>query len=85
MFSVGILIANVYYIFDTAKNFPSRIEVLVILSSLLTASAMLQLGWCGYLAKAIGPRADFSRMEFVIPESEFIEEEEEDAQIRCYW
>ena len=45
----------------------------------MMASAILQLGWCGYLTNAIRPRADFSRMEFDIPESELIEEEEEEC------
>ena len=41
---------------------------------------MLQLGWCGYLYNAIRPRADFSRMEFNVPESELIEMEEEEEE-----
>ena len=49
---------------------------LVLASFLLTASTMIQLGWCGYLAKAVGPRLNLSNMEFVIPESEFLEEED---------
>ena len=54
-------------------------EAEVLLSLLMMASAILQLGWCGYLTNAIRPRADFSRMEFDIPESELIEEEEEEC------
>ena len=78
VFSVVLLITNSYYTFpklleeDEADR---KLLVSVLVSSLLMASAMIQLGWCGYLAIAIGPRLNFSTMEFVIPESELLEEE----------
>ena len=86
VFSVVLLILMFYYstilssflnaTVDNSKDLAS-----LLASFLLMASVMIQLGWCGYLAKAVGPRLDFSSMEFVIPESEFLEEE--DSLIKC--
>ena len=84
MFSVVVLIMMFYY--SSAKVFLNATGDIKDLASLLAsfllmASAMIQLGWCGYLAKSVGPRLNFSSMEFNIPESEFLEEE--DSLIKC--
>ena len=77
MFSIVLLIYSSYHtlpkLFEDEAD--KKLLVSVLVSSLLMASAMIQLGWCGYLAIAIGPRMNFSTMEFVIPESELLEEE----------
>lgn len=78
------MIVATYYVFKSYDTSPSKFrfkEEEVLLAFLLMASASLQLGWCGYLINAIRPRAEFSRMEFVIPESELIEEEEEEYRM----
>ena len=69
---------SIYYAVNSYISSKTSREAEVLLSLLMMASAILQLGWCGYLTNAIRPRADFSRMEFDIPESELIEEEEEE-------
>ena len=76
-YSVDKVFLRLTYAYVDEEDF-----ALVLASFLLTASTMIQLGWCGYLAKAVGPRLNFSNMEFVIPESEFLEEEEE-SLIKC--
>ena len=86
MFSVALfLIGMFYYSFYERVFLYATVDkkdlASLLASFLLMASAMIQLGWCGYLAKAVGPRLDFSSMEFVIPESEFLEEE--DSLIKC--
>ena len=81
---------DMYYVYLRYRTSTlSQAEPEVVLLFLLLASAMLQLGWSGYLYNAIRPRVDFSRMEFFtdfsrmefnIPESELIEEEEEEEE-----
>ena len=85
VFSVILLIVMFYICsFEILfrKDFVDQEDFASVLASfILMASAMIQLGWCCYLAKAVGPRLDFSSMEFVIPESEFLEEE--DSLVKC--
>ena len=89
------MFASVLFIYSTKHTFlnfnmdhfkdkkaDEELLMSVLVSFVLLASAMLQLGWCGYLAVNVGPRLDFSRIEFVIPESEFLEEEEEESQLK---
>ena len=72
---------DMYYVYYRyISSTLNQAEPEVVLLCLLLASAMLQLGWCGYLYNAIRPRADFSRMEFNVPESELIEMEEEEEE-----
>ena len=80
VFSIVLLIYSSYHTLpklleEYEEAADDKLFVSVLVSSLLMASAMIQLGWCGYLAIAIGPRMNFSTMEFVIPESELLEEE----------
>ena len=71
---------STYYVFKSYISSSEFKEAEVLLSFIFLASAILQLGWCGYLTNAIRPRADFSTWEFVIPVSELIEEEEEEEE-----
>ena len=85
MFSIVLLIYSSYHTLPKLleDEADKKLFVSVLVSSLLMASAMIQLGWCGYLAIAIGPRMNFSTMEFVIPQSELLEEEA--SLVKCDW
>ena len=71
---------NTYYVFRTYMEsvFFKFEEVEVLLSFLLMASAILQLGWCAYLAQAVLPSFSWDgELTWHVPESQFIEEKED--------